>query len=71
LISLSLGGSPDDIANLWPQPWTGEANAHMKDAVETFLNREVCRGTIQLGEAQRLIATNWLAVYRQNGLRPQ
>jgi hypothetical protein len=71
LISLSLGGSPDDIANLWPQPWTGEANAHMKDAVETFLNREVCRGTIQLGEAQRQIATDWLAVYRQNGLRPQ
>jgi hypothetical protein len=34
----------------------------MKDAVENFLNREVCRGTIALGDAQRQIATDWLAV---------
>jgi hypothetical protein len=45
LIPLELGGA-SDVANLWPEPWTGDANAHMKDAVETFLNREVCRGTI-------------------------
>jgi hypothetical protein len=31
---------------VWPEPWTGDANAHMKDAVETYLNREVCRGTM-------------------------
>src|SRR5262249_17886860 len=34
LISLELGGSPADVANLWPEPWSGEANAHEKDAVE-------------------------------------
>ena len=35
LISLELGGAPADVANLWPEPWTGDANAHQKDAVET------------------------------------
>jgi hypothetical protein len=69
LIPLELGGA-SDVANLWPEPWAGDANAHMKDAVETFLNREVCRGTIPLSEAQREIATDWLAVYRSRGLTP-
>jgi hypothetical protein len=41
LIALELGGAPQDVANLWPQPWSGEANAHMQDAVETHLNREL------------------------------
>ncbi len=70
LISLELGGSPADMANVWPEPWVGEGNAHQKDATENFLNREVCRGTVPLIEAQRQIATDWLAVYRQNGLKP-
>ena len=70
LIPLELGGAPADLANLWPEPWTGNANAHMKDAVETFLNREVCRGTIQLADAQRMIASDWLSVYRTRGLQP-
>jgi hypothetical protein len=70
LVPLELGGAPRDIANLWPQPWDGEANAHMKDAVETFLNREVCRGAVQLVDAQRAIATDWLGVYRSRNLQP-
>lgn len=70
LVPLELGGAPLDIANLWPEPWTGEPNAHEKDAVENFLNREVCRGTMQLADAQHAIATNWLAVYRSRGLQP-
>jgi hypothetical protein len=70
LISLELGGAPADLANLWPEPWTGEGNAHQKDSVENFLNREVCRGTIHLVDAQRMIATDWLAVYRSRGLTP-
>jgi hypothetical protein len=41
------------VANLSPEPWNGEANAHMKDPVEDFLDREVCLGTIQLADAQR------------------
>jgi len=70
LVALELGGAPTDVANLWPEPWTGDGNAHEKDAVENFLNHEVCRGTMQLAEAQRAIATNWLAVYRTHGLTP-
>ena len=70
LISLELGGAPADVANLWPEPWTGDGNAHQKDAVENFLNREVCRGTMQLADAQRMIATDWLNVYRGRGLQP-
>ena len=65
---LELGGAPEDVANLWPEPWTGDANAHMKDAVENFLNRQVCSGAP--AEAQRLIATDWLKVYTANGLTP-
>jgi hypothetical protein len=36
-------------------------------------NRELCRGTLQLVDVQRMIATDWLnlAVYSQNGLKPQ
>lgn len=55
-------------ANLWPQPSTGDANAHMKDAVEVFLNREVCRGAVPLLDAQRAIAADWLAVCNTRGL---
>jgi hypothetical protein len=69
-IPLALGGAPEDVANLWPQPWAGDANAKMKDAVEDFLHRAVCGGTVPLVEAQRQIATDWLAVYRSRGLQP-
>ena len=68
LVPLELGGAPADVANLWPEPWAGDGNAHQKDTVETFLNREVCRGTMQLAEAQRQIATDWLSVYQTCGL---
>jgi hypothetical protein len=69
-IALELGASQADVANLWPQPWSGEANAHMKDAVETYLNRAVCRGAMPLAEAQRQIGSDWLSAYRGRGLSP-
>jgi hypothetical protein len=50
--------------------WAGEPNAHEKDAVENCLHAEVCRGTMQLVEAQRQIATDWLTVFKSNGLQP-
>ena len=31
LISLELGGDPTSESNLWPAPWTGALNAHIKD----------------------------------------
>lgn len=63
LISRELGGA-DDERNLWPQIWTGDANAHMKDRLENALHREVCAGRITLPFAQTAIRTDWLAAYR-------
>jgi len=67
LIPLSLGGSPDDQRNLWPEPrhpadgW----NAGLKDALEATLNFQVCTGRLMLLDAQRLIATDWIEAYRR------
>jgi hypothetical protein len=69
LISLELGGNPEDPKNLWMQPWekrgahfapSGEG-AESKDVVENRLHREVCAGTISLTDAQREIASDWTA----------
>jgi len=67
LISLELGGAPRDLANLWLEPY--EAHGHRfapsglgsesKDVVENVLKHDVCIGKIDLGEAQRRIATDW------------
>jgi hypothetical protein len=70
LISLELGGAPANVANLWPESWNGDGNAHEKDAVENYLHEQVCRGAMKLADAQRAIATDWRSVYNRNGLRP-
>ncbi|HEX2698536.1 MAG TPA: HNH endonuclease signature motif containing protein [Anaerolineales bacterium] len=62
LISLELGGS-NDIANLWPEPAEPRPGFHEKDAVENYLHDQVCSGAISLGQAQSLIANDWLSVY--------
>lgn len=67
LISLELGGS-NAVANLWPEAALPRPGFHEKDALENRLHALVCAGRMTLAQAQRLIATNWLAAYRQ--LRP-
>lgn len=62
LISLELGGS-NGIANLWPEPAEPRPGYHEKDMVENYLHDQVCSGRMRLEDAQRQIATNWLAVY--------
>jgi hypothetical protein len=42
----------------------------MKDAVESYLNGEVCGGRMQLADAQRQIASDWLSVYKNRRLTP-
>lgn len=61
LISLELGGDPNDPRNLWPEPNSAKASSftNAKDAVESRLHALVCRGTITLAVAQRAIATDW------------
>jgi len=50
LISLELGGNPDDPRNLWPEPYP---RASAVDRIENDLNRRVCSGELTLAEAQR------------------
>jgi hypothetical protein len=57
LISLELGGSPRDTANLWPEPG---ASPNPKDNVENQLHALVCSGAMTLTEAQQRIAANWM-----------
>jgi hypothetical protein len=66
LISLELGGS-NDIKNLWPQSYTGEWNAHVKDALEDRLHALVCAAnpTITLEQAQKAISSNWIKEYKK------
>ncbi|MFM9735729.1 HNH endonuclease, partial [Streptomyces niveiscabiei] len=62
IISLELGGS-NDIKNLWPQPYHGLWNAHMKDKLENKLNEMVKTNQIELADAQKAISTDWVGAY--------
>jgi len=62
LISLELGGS-NDIRNLWPQPYQGKWNAHMKNRLENELHKRVINHEMTLADAQKEISTNWVALY--------
>ncbi len=64
LISLELGGS-NSLKNLWPEPYGILWNAHVKDALENRLHREVCEGRLSLGVAQKQISSNWIAAYQK------
>jgi hypothetical protein len=82
VVSLELGGHPRDTRNLWPERWgtpghpltsRGPFPSHLvgakaKDATENALNREVCRGTLTLREAQWIIATDWFKYYLEKVL---
>ena len=65
LISLELGGHPTSPDNLWPEPWFGNWNAKVKDALENRLHKMVCDGDISLRDAQKAIATDWIGAYKQ------
>ena len=63
LVSLELGGS-NDLANLWPESYSGTWNARVKDRIENKLHRLVCMGTITLQEAQKDIAGDVQKIHR-------
>jgi len=64
LVTPALGGS-DDIRNLWPHSYSGQWNARVKDALEDRLRDMVCDGSLELAEAQREIARNWIEAYKK------
>jgi len=63
LIPLELGGA-NTLKNIWPEPTTGEWNAHRKDQLENRLHRLVISGSLDLQTAQRAIAFNWIAAFK-------
>ena len=65
LVTPALGGA-DDIHNLWPHSYSATVwNAQVKDALEDRMREMVCGGNLDLTEAQREIATNWIAAYKK------
>ena len=64
LIPLSIGGNPSDPRNMWPQPREGAWGADEKNDLEFVAYRLVCNGELNLQEAQRRIAANWIEAYQ-------
>ena len=64
LVPLELGGSNRE-ANLWPQLYTGEWNAHVKNQLEARLHHLVCSGEVDLKTAQHDIAADWIVAYQR------
>ena len=65
LITPELGGS-SDRRNLWPERYGARVwNARVKDELERLLPTLVCRGAVDLADAQRDIAANWIAAYQK------
>jgi anti-sigma factor RsiW len=64
LVTPALGGA-DDVRNLWPHSYSAIWNARVKDELEDWLRDMVCDGKLDLTEAQREIAENWIAAYKK------
>lgn len=64
LISLELGGS-NSIRNLWPESYSGQWNARVKDRLENRLKLLIFHGQLDLKTAQAAIAKDWVAAYRK------
>ncbi|WP_329550506.1 hypothetical protein [Streptomyces sp. NBC_00696] len=73
LISLQLGGDPNDYRNLWVEPADpghkkGSGVNNAKDPVETKLHTAVCKGQVTLAAAQKAIVTDWTTALSRLGL---
>lgn len=71
IVPLVLGGHPTDSRNLQPQRWDGAWNAHMKDALEVRVHREVCAGGLTLEQGQQVFMGDWRTAYREYFGEPQ
>lgn len=68
LIPIEDGGFPGDtadpsdsrnLAQLWPESWTGTPNAHTKDLQENAAHAAICAGRITLKQGQDQMLANW------------
>jgi hypothetical protein len=65
LIPLGIGGADSD-ANLWPEPRRSiepQWNAETKDRLEWKLHDLICSGQLDVREAQRMMAEDWVEAY--------
>ncbi|WP_369638894.1 hypothetical protein [Nocardia sp. JMUB6875] len=72
LISLELGGDPNDPRNLWVEPPSpghknGGGTNNPKDGVESKLHTLICDGKVALVDAQVAIATDWTTALAKVG----
>ena len=65
MVSLGIGGHPTHRENLWPMPYAGKCGAKAKDVLEDKLHRLVCSGKVELRDAQREMAVDWVAAYNK------
>jgi len=66
LITPGLGGS-EDVRNLWPEPHANATwNSYVKDQLEARMHQMVCTHQLSLQDAQREIATDWIAAYKKH-----
>jgi hypothetical protein len=73
LLSLELGGDPNDSRNLWIEPPSpghkpGSGPYNDKDRVETHLKTAICHGKVTLKAAQHAIATDWTTAEQKLGI---
>ncbi|MEU9124334.1 hypothetical protein AB0C96_31510 [Streptomyces sp. NPDC048506] len=73
LISLQLGGDPNDPRNLWVEPPSpghrpGAGPNNPKDVVENRLKAAICSGRAELTKAQQAIAHDWTTAEAVLGL---
>jgi hypothetical protein len=64
LIPLELGGS-NSIKNLWPESYSIEWNARIKDELENRLHVLACDRAVSLKDAQQAVASDWIAAYEK------
>jgi hypothetical protein len=64
LIPLELGGD-NTIENIWAEPASPTPGFHQKDRVESYLHKQVCSGAMTLDAAQKIIATDWVSVWKK------
>jgi hypothetical protein len=72
LYPMCAGGS-NDITNLWYQPvdnkWKGKNfGYHEKDALETYVCKQILAGNLDPKEAYKRITTDWVAYYQESHL---
>lgn len=67
LIPLSLGGSPTDPRNLWPEPHLGpyQWGSYAKDRLEARMVRLVCANRLPLNTARSMMAQDWVGAYQR------